>query len=82
MKMLSKSFSIMEDKIWKQCPTTTNATERRNKDCKSNVPQSLKLAMIKVYEVDKVACLNIYFSRRRCRFVIQIKNRRSKKNIS
>ena len=34
LKMLSKSFSIMEDKIWKQCPTTTNAAERRNKDCK------------------------------------------------
>ena len=48
----------MEDKIWKQCPTT-NAAERRNKDCKSycNVPQSLKLALIKVYKVDKVACL-------------------------
>ena len=57
LKMLSKSFSIMEDKIWKQCPTTTNAVERRNKDCKSDVPQSLKLAMIKVYKVDKVACL-------------------------
>jgi len=31
--------------------------ERRNKDCKSDVPQSLKLAMIKVYKVDKVARL-------------------------
>ena len=52
-----KTFSVMEDKIWKQCPTTTNAVERRNKDCKSDVPQSLKLATIKVYKVDKVACL-------------------------
>jgi len=48
LKMLSKSFSIMEDKIWKQCPTTTHAVEKRHKDCKSDVPQSLKLAMIKV----------------------------------
>jgi len=39
----------MEDKIWKQCPTTTNAVGRRNKDGKSDVPQSLKLAIIKVY---------------------------------
>ena len=30
--------------------------ERRNKDCKSDTPQCLKLAMI-VYEVDKVTCL-------------------------
>ena len=82
MKMLSKSFSIMENKIWKQCPTTTNAVERRNKDCKCDVPQSLKLAMIKVYKVDKVALLKTYFSRRRCRFVIQIKNRNRMKNVS
>ena len=57
LKMLSKSFSIMEDDIWTRCPSTTNAVERRNKDCKSDVPQSLKLAMMKVYKVDKVACL-------------------------
>ena len=57
LKMLSKSFSNMEDEVWKQCPSTTNAVERRNKDCKCDVPQSLKLAMIKVYRVDKVACL-------------------------
>ena len=31
--------------------------ERQNKDCKSDTPQRLKLAMIKVYKVDKVACL-------------------------
>jgi len=36
---------------------TTNAVERRDKDSKSDVPQSLKLAMIKVQEVDRVACL-------------------------
>ena len=55
--MLSKSFSKMDDKIWERCPSTTNAVERRNKDCKSDNPQSLKLAMMKVYKVDKVACL-------------------------
>ena len=31
--------------------------ERKNKDCKSDSPQCLKLAMLKVYKVDKVACL-------------------------
>ena len=47
--MLSKAFSKMDDGVWKQCPSTTNAVERRNKDCKSDIPQCLKLAMIKVY---------------------------------
>ena len=57
LKMLSKSFSTMADKIWEKCPSSTNAVERRNKDCKSDTPQCLKLAMIKVYKIDKVACL-------------------------
>lgn len=47
----------MDDGVWKQCPSTTNAVERRNKDCKSDTPQCLKLAMIKVYKVDKVSGL-------------------------
>ena len=34
--------------------STTNAVERRNRECKSDIPQCLKLSMIKVY---KVACL-------------------------
>ena len=55
--MLSKSFSNMDDDIWEQCPSSTNAVERRNRDCKSDTPQCLKLAMIKVYKVDNVACL-------------------------
>ena len=57
LKMLSKSFSMMEDSIWERCPSSTNAVERTNRDCKSDTPQRLKLAMIKVYKVDKVACL-------------------------
>ena len=31
--------------------------ERKNKDCKSDNPNSLKAAMIKVYKIDKVAYL-------------------------
>ena len=57
LKMLSKAFTTMEVDIWKQCPSSTNAVERRNKECKSDTPQCLKLAMMKVYKVDKVACL-------------------------
>ena len=40
----------MEDDIWKQCPSSTNAVERRNSD-------TLQCLMIKVYKIDKVACL-------------------------
>ena len=47
----------MDKDVWKLCPSTTNAVERRNKDCKSDTPGCLKLAMLKVYKVDKVACL-------------------------
>ena len=31
--------------------------ERKNKDCKSDNPQSLKMAMTNVYKTDKVVCL-------------------------
>ena len=31
--------------------------ERKNKDCTSENPQGIKLAMSKVYKIDKVACL-------------------------
>ena len=37
-----------------QMPATTNAVGRKHKDCKSDNPNSLKAAIIKVY---KVACL-------------------------
>lgn len=57
LKMLSKVFSLMDTDVWSRCPTTTNAVERKNKDCKADNPQNLKLAMLKVYKVDKIACL-------------------------
>ena len=40
-----------------QMPATTNAVGRKHKDCKSDNPNSLKAAIIKVYKIDKVACL-------------------------
>ena len=30
---------------------------RQNKDCKTDTPNNLKTAMVKVYKIDKVACL-------------------------
>ena len=36
---------------------TTNAVQRKNKDCTLDTPQYIKLTMISVYKVDKVVCL-------------------------
>ena len=58
----------MEDDIWQWKMifgsnvqvASTNAIECRNKDCKSDTPQCLKclkLSIIKIYKIDKVACL-------------------------
>ena len=57
LKMLSEVFTSMDAAVWSKCPTTTNAVERKNMDYKSDNPGSLRLAMIKVYKLDKVACL-------------------------
>ena len=42
---------------WQACPSSTNAVERRNKDCGIDSLECLKLSMIKVYKIDKLACL-------------------------
>ena len=46
----------MDDDVWNKCPTTTNAVERRNRDCSLSNPQHPKLAMMEAYKLDKVAC--------------------------
>ena len=57
LNMLSKSFSVMTIDQWQACPSSTNAVERRNNNCKSDSLQCLKLSMMKVYKIDKLACL-------------------------
>ena len=54
--MLAKAFTELDEQVWNESPTTTNAVERRNRDCKCD-SVSLKEAMLKVYRVDKVHCL-------------------------
>ena len=39
LKMLSKSFSNMDNNIWEQCPSSTNAVEQRNRDY-TTVPET------------------------------------------
>ena len=57
LRMLSTTFMAMDKDVWSHCPSTTNPVERKNRDRKSDSPNCLKAAMIKVYKVDKVACL-------------------------
>ena len=75
----------MDVTVWRKCPTTTNAVERKNKDCKCDNPGNLKLAMMKVYKLDKVACLkhiaaeqNISLSYRSCSEEAWLADARSK----
>ena len=39
---------MMEQDVWSKCLATTNAVERKNKDCTSDTLQCIKLAMISV----------------------------------
>ena len=56
LRRLCKAFTMIEQDLWSKCPATTNAVERKNKDCTSDTPQCIKLAMISLYKVDKVVC--------------------------
>ena len=37
-------------------PMTTNAVERKNRDSKASVPQSLKTSLVALYKIDKATC--------------------------
>ena len=51
-KTPSHVFSCVPE-TWKNYPTTTNAVERRNRECKTDRPLE---AMMNVYKMDKNAC--------------------------
>ena len=65
LKMLSHVLSYVPE-TWKNCPTTTNAVERKNYECKTDTPQSLKLAMINVYKLDKNTCCKHIVAKNGC----------------
>ena len=46
-------FSQMNDEIWEQCSSNTNAVEQKNLDSKEFVPQSIQAALINMYKYDK-----------------------------
>ena len=56
LKMLCVAFTELEEDIWIKGPATTNAVERKNRDCKSDAV-SIKQIMTQTYKVDKVVCL-------------------------
>ena len=49
--MLCLPFSDMKSHVWKCCPSTSNAVERKNSECKVKHPLPLKAAMINVYNI-------------------------------
>ena len=56
LRMLCLPFSEMASGVWKSCPSTSNAVERRNAECKEKLPLPLKAAMINVYNIDRATC--------------------------
>ena len=46
----------MTSHVWRDCPSTSNAVERKNSECKEKHPLPLKAAMINVYNLDKAVC--------------------------
>ena len=71
LRRLCKAFTMMEQDVWSKCPATTNAVKCKNKDCTSDTPQCIKLAVISVCNVDKVVCLkHIAEEEGACKFVI------------
>ena len=56
LQMLYKDFSTMDSNVWSRSPSTTNAVERLNAECKSNMPVFLQHALSNVYKLDKSIC--------------------------
>ena len=56
LQMLHKDFSTMDPSMWSRSPSTTNAVERLNAECKSKLPVTLQHALSDVYRLDKSVC--------------------------
>jgi len=56
LKMLHKDFSAMDGGAWDKVPTTTNAVEHLNGECKTVQPVALQCAVTDVYKLDKSVC--------------------------
>lgn len=56
LQMLHKDFSTMDTNVWSRSPSTTNAVERLNAECKAKLPVTLQHALSNVYRLDKSIC--------------------------
>ena len=56
LNLLHKTYSDMTETNWDQCPSDTNAVERKNLESKELTPQPLQAGMINLYKTDKAMC--------------------------
>ena len=56
LQMLHKHFSTMDPSVWSRSPSTTNAVERLNAECKSKLAVTLQHTLSNVYKLDKSVC--------------------------
>ena len=56
LQMLHKDFSTMDPSVWSRSPSTTNAVERLNAECKAKLPVTLQHALSNVYRLEKSVC--------------------------
>ena len=56
LQMLHKDFSSMTSDVWDECPTNTNAVERRNQDCKEGSPLPIRQCVPSMYKLVKAFC--------------------------
>ena len=66
LKMLHKDFACMDSSVWDRSPSTTNAVERLNAQCKGKVPVALQTAIADVYKLDKSVCAKHLAARNEC----------------
>ena len=65
----------MDPSVWSRSPSTTNAVECLNAECKSKLPVTLQHALSNVYRLDKSVCakhlagLKVYLIMRRLRML-------------
>ncbi len=46
----------MTHALWEWCPADTNALERKNQERESRVRQTLQVAVVRLYKLDKSVC--------------------------
>ena len=66
LQMLHKDFSTMDPSMWSRSPSTTNAGEHLNTECKSQLPVTLQHALSDVYRLDIYVCVKHLAALKEC----------------